>query len=115
MAEKSVGGRQQKRRKPKKHNYIQWLRQWKKVESPCWPAYRVLMVVNWTDATFSDDDHGRISCDSAGWLKKADEHEIVLALEFFEDGETRSHLTVPAKMVNAVGTIGILDGLRIRT
>ena len=82
--------------------YSVWLRAWRKAGSPKWPEVIKVVVVHWTDASYSEEGVGTIEAIKVGFLKEAHKNHITLAMEGFEDKETRTHITVPAGMVNRV-------------
>lgn len=82
--------------------YKTWLRKWRKAGSPKWPTLLKIMMVHWTDAAYSEEDTGTIDAIKVGILIDADDDMIALAMEGFEDRETRTKITVPAGMVNRV-------------
>lgn len=86
--------------------YRQWLRKWRKAGAPCWPKYIKIMLIHWTDAAYSEEETGTIDAVKCGILITANADHIALAMEGFEDRESRTKITVPAGMVNRV----ILDG-----
>ena len=83
-------------------SYSAWLKKWRKAGSPCWPKVIKIVVVHWTDAAYCEEETGTIEAIKVGFLKSADADSIALAMEGFEDRDTRTHLTVPAGMVNRV-------------
>ena len=90
------------------HPYPEWLKAWKRSGSPTWPKQAVIVMLHWTDAAYSEDEPGTVNAHLIGFLTQADEKHIALGMEAFEDGDTRTHITVPAGMVNAIVTLGTL-------
>lgn len=82
--------------------YPAWLKTWRKAGSQAWPKFAQVVAVHWTDAAYSETGHGTLDALLIGFLVKADESSIAIAMEGFEDQETRTHITVPANMVNLV-------------
>lgn len=95
------------RRTPKK--YPVWLKAWRKSGSPAWPEHCSVMLVHWTDAAYSEDHPGTVDTWTVGYLKSADEKAVTLAMEAFDDGDTRTHITVPAGMVNEIAVLGSIS------
>lgn len=89
--------------------YKTWFSKWKRDGEPQWPKHAIVVLVHWTDATYSEDDHGTLDAFLVGFLKGATKDQVVLAMESFTDGETRTHVTVPTGMVNVIATLGTLD------
>ena len=82
--------------------YKMWLKKWRRAGSPRWPAVLKIMMVHWTDAAYSEEDTGTIDAIKVGILLDANEDMIALAMEGFEDQESRTKITVPSGMVNRV-------------
>jgi hypothetical protein len=82
--------------------YGAWLKKWRKAGKQAWPEVIKIVVVHWTDAAYSEEDTGTIEAIKIGLLLEANEKEIALAMEGFEDRTSRTKITVPAGMVNRV-------------
>jgi len=89
--------------------YPAWLKAWRKSGSPKYPTTAMLVFIHWTDAAFHEEEPGVIDAWMVGFLVNADDKEISLAMEAFEDGQTRTVISVPAGMVNSITTIGKAD------
>jgi len=88
--------------------YPAWLKKWRKDGSPRWPEVIKVVCVHWTDAAYCEEETGTIEAIKVGFLKSADADSIALAMEGFEDKDTRTHLTVPAGMVNRVIDVAVI-------
>jgi hypothetical protein len=69
----------------------------------------MLVYVHWTDAAYPEAEPGTNAAWMVGFLKSADDKQVVLAMEAFEDGQTRTVISVPAGMVNSITTLGKAD------
>lgn len=90
--------------------YKQWFKKWQRQGSPRWPEFVKVMLISWTDAAYSEEETGTIDAIKCGLLVEATRDHICLAMEGFEDRESRTKITVPAGMVNTI----ILDGPAVK-
>lgn len=89
----------------KKPSYSGWLRDWKRKGALKWPEALVMVVVRWTDATYSQDEHGTAALITTGFLFDATAEHLVLAGEVCpEDTGTRDHTTIPASIVTHIAS-----------
>ena len=89
--------------------YDQWFKAWKKKGSPKWPEFMAMVLVRWTDAASHSDSDVRVVKAVAGWcLVDATEDAIKVAMEAFEDQDTREHMAIPARMIDEVIEVGIV-------
>ena len=69
-----------------------------------------IVEVNWTDACstngYYDKDHPEkndpVICKTVGHLISKNKKAVVLASEYFDDGDKRHIHTIPRKMVNSI-------------
>lgn len=94
--------------------YAAWLKSWRRSGAAVWPAKIFLLVVHWTDATFSSEKHekgdpGTVDIFTVGFLIAADDQRIVIAGEVHDDEGSRDHTTVPAGIINSVAVLGAIS------
>jgi hypothetical protein len=94
-------------------SYGTWLRSWRRSGSPKHPDYLLLMIVYWTDAASHEGSPTPpIKSLMTGWLVKADEGSITLAMEAFEDQGAREFMSVPAGVVSGIFSAAEVPGFK---
>jgi len=93
----------------KAKTYPLWLKWYRQGEN--WPKRLIVAAIRWRDATYSEEmsNSGTIVAMTVGVVVEATTDHVKLAAEVFEDKSVRDVTTIPAGMVERVGTLAALE------
>ena len=89
--------------------YPTWLKWYRQGHE--WPEQMTIVAVRWRDATYAEEisNSGTILAMTVGIVVEATGDHLKIAAEVFEDKSVRDVTTIPAGMIERVGSLATLE------